>query len=77
MNRLSMNTVDQPTLFILATKDDILTADLASGMEAYVSKLSRREVLASHWALWQTPSEVNAHIKEWLDTVVFGAKSVL
>jgi len=75
--RLSQTTLDQPTLYILATQDDILTRELSLGMEAYVSKLSRREVTAGHWALWQTPAEVNRHIQEWLDTVVFGAKSVL
>lgn len=75
--KLSLRTVDQPTLFILATKDNILTRDLTSGMEAYLSGLTRREVEASHWALWQKPSEVNQHVKEWLESVVFGKKSTL
>ncbi|KAL9066729.1 MAG: hypothetical protein Q9157_007055 [Trypethelium eluteriae] len=36
-----------------------------------------REVDASHWALWQTPAEVNGHIQDWLENVVFGDKSRL
>ena len=75
--QLSRCTVKQPTLFILATRDNILTRDLASGMEDYIPRLTRREVAASHWALWQTPSEINTYIKEWLDSIVFVSRSTL
>lgn len=76
-SRLSPRTVDQPTLFIFATRDSVLTKDLSDGMEAYVSKLTRREVDATHWALWQQPEAVNNHIKDWLEGVVYGPKSTL
>lgn len=76
-DRLGNKTVDQPVLFIQALHDSVLTPDMATGMEAYLSKLTRRETPASHWALWQTPDKVNAFVKEWLDAVVFGNKSTL
>lgn len=72
-----MKTIDQPTLFIAATNDEVLKPEMSRGMEAYLSKLSRREVPAGHWALWQTPGEVNNAIQEWLDDIVSGAKSTL
>ena len=75
--KLSPKTVDQPTLFILGSNENILTRDLSAGMEAYVSRLTRREVPTGHWALWQAPDKVNGHIKEWLEAVVFGGKSTL
>lgn len=76
-SRLKSKTVHQPTLFIFATRDSVLTEDLASGMEAYISKLTRRQVNATHWALWQQPEAVNNHIKDWLEAVVYGPKSTL
>ena len=69
--------VKQPTLFIHATKDDVLTKDLAKGMGDSIPNLSWREVPASHWALWHTPQETNDHLKEWFENVVFGGKSKL
>ena len=38
-------------------------------MGKYIPKLTRREVDAGHWALWQRPDEVNAHIKAWLQDI--------
>ena len=69
--------MDIPALYIWASKDDILTRELSAGMEEQVPKLTRREVAAHHWALWETPGDVNKHIREWLETVVFGGKSSL
>lgn len=69
--------IKQPTLFIQATKDNVLTPDLARGMEKAIPNLSTREVPASHWALWHTPQETNDILKEWFEGVVFGGKSKL
>lgn len=69
--------IKQPTLFIQATKDDVLTPDLAKGMEKSIANLSTREVPASHWALWHTPQETNDILKEWFEGVVLGGKSKL
>lgn len=69
--------IKQPTLFIQATKDNVLTPDLARGMSKAIPNLSTREVPASHWALWHTPQETNDILKEWFEGVVFGGKSKL
>ncbi|KAG8624322.1 hypothetical protein KVT40_007389 [Elsinoe batatas] len=74
---LSNRKVAQPVLYILANKDNILTKELSAGMEKSVPNLIRKEVTAGHWALWQASDEVNAHVKEWLETTVFGGKSNL
>jgi len=69
--------VEQPTMFILAARDDILTRDLAEGIGKYIPNLRRHEVSTSHWALWQAPQEINDYMKDWLDTVVFAGRSLL
>lgn len=69
--------IKQPTLFIQATKDNVLTPDLARGMGKAIPNLSTREVPASHWALWHTPQETNDILREWFEGVVFGGKSKL
>ena len=58
-------------LFIQATKDNVLLPSMSAGMERHIPRLTRRDVTAGHWALWQAPREVNAHLAEWLDGVVF------
>jgi soluble epoxide hydrolase/lipid-phosphate phosphatase len=50
---------------------------MAAGMDKLVTKLTRREVVAAHWALWEKPEECNAHIREWFENVVFGRESKL
>ncbi|EME84058.1 uncharacterized protein MYCFIDRAFT_202874 [Pseudocercospora fijiensis CIRAD86] len=69
--------VKQPTLYILATKDAILTREMSRGMEKAIPNLTRAEVDAGHWALWHTPDETNAILKDWLLGVVLGGKSKL
>lgn len=46
-------------------------------MDTAVPKLTRREVPAGHWALWQTAEQTNNHIKEWIEGVVLGGKHTL
>jgi soluble epoxide hydrolase / lipid-phosphate phosphatase len=70
-------SLQQEVLFVLATKDQALKPAMAAKMEERISKLTRREVTAGHWALWEKPEEVNAILKEWVDGVVFGEKSKL
>ena len=69
--------IKQPTLFIQALSDNILTPELSNGMEQSIPNLTRGEVPASHWALWQTPAETNAIIKRWIEGVVLDGKSKL
>lgn len=67
---LEKKTIDIPVLFIQATDDAALPPSLSEGMERFVPHLTRREVQAGHWALWQKPGEINAMIGEWLEKVV-------
>lgn len=46
-------------------------------MEKAIPNLTRGEVPAGHWALWQTPTQVNAILKDWIQGVVLGGKSKL
>jgi len=57
---------EMPVLFIGGTRDTALPPALSKGMENWFQNLSRGEVNASHWALWEKPSEVNDLIKKWL-----------
>lgn len=70
-------TIKQPTLYILATRDGILTREMSKGMERSIPNLTRGEVPGTHWALWHTPQETNDVIKGWIEGVVLGGKSKL
>jgi soluble epoxide hydrolase / lipid-phosphate phosphatase len=69
--------VEVPCMFIQATRDNVLKPEMAAGMERLVPNLVRKEVVASHWALWERPAEVNQHIKDWFEQVVFARRSNL
>ncbi|EGO58054.1 hypothetical protein NEUTE1DRAFT_117040 [Neurospora tetrasperma FGSC 2508] len=63
--------VEPPALFVLATRDAALPPAMAQGMERFFEKkLMRREVEASHWALWEQPVKVNQAIAEFLGGVL-------
>jgi soluble epoxide hydrolase/lipid-phosphate phosphatase len=57
---------DMPVLLIVGTKDAALPPRLSRGMEKDFRSLTKGEVLAGHWALWEKPAEVNRFIAEWL-----------
>lgn len=77
--------LEQDVLFVLATKDGALKPELARRMvdqngsagkeegeaRGVLPRLRRREVEADHWVLWEKPDEVNSHIREWMEEVVF------
>lgn len=67
VHRIEKNTIDVPVLFIQATDDAALPPSLSEGMERFVANLTRKEVDAGHWALWQKPVEINGMIREWLE----------
>jgi pimeloyl-ACP methyl ester carboxylesterase len=69
--------VEVPCLFIQASKDAVLKPEMAAGMNKFVPNLVLKQVEAGHWALWETPSEVNQHVKSWFEDVVFAPKSNL
>jgi len=64
-------TLKQELLFVLATKDQALKPFMAAKMGDRIPKLTRREVVAGHWALWQKPEECNKIIGDWLHEKVF------
>ncbi|RFU34998.1 hypothetical protein B7463_g1343, partial [Scytalidium lignicola] len=58
---------EMPMLFIGAKRDAALIPSMSVGMEKYFRILTRGEVDANHWALWEKPTEVNRLIEEFLD----------
>ena len=55
-----------PLLFVLATQDQALKPFMAARMvPERIPRLTRREVEAGHWVLWQKPEEVRAILGEW------------
>lgn len=58
--------VTQPCLFVATTRDEALPLRMSQGMGKYCTDLTRVEVEAGHWVLWQKPQEVNEHISKWL-----------
>ena len=76
-HRLEKTTIDVPVLFICASKDAALPPAMSANMKQYFPHLTRKEVTASHWALWEKPEEVNKFVKEWLEGVAFSGKSML
>ncbi|KAF4957522.1 hypothetical protein FSARC_11253 [Fusarium sarcochroum] len=64
---------EMPALFITATDDAALPPAMSQGMDSCFDNLTREEVKASHWALWQTSEAVNQHITRWADGVLDGA----
>jgi soluble epoxide hydrolase/lipid-phosphate phosphatase len=55
-----------PFLFITATKDAALPPKLGEGMEKHFRSLTKGQVDASHWALWEKPAEINQYLEEFL-----------
>lgn len=58
---------EMPVLFVAGKRDGALPPALSGGMERWFRSLTRGEVDASHWALWERPAEVNRFIREWLE----------
>lgn len=74
---LDKKTISIPTLFIQATYDSVLKPEMSKNMDAFLPRLTRAEVPATHWALTQKPEEVNGIIAQWLEDQGFGTKSSL
>ncbi|KAK5077946.1 hypothetical protein LTR64_003649 [Lithohypha guttulata] len=62
--------VEQPCLFVSATRDQALQEWMSKSMEDRIPKLTRRTVETSHWVLWEKPEDVNRHIGEWMEKVL-------
>ncbi|KAF5023985.1 hypothetical protein F66182_3930 [Fusarium sp. NRRL 66182] len=63
---------DLPALFITATQDAALPPAMSQGMEKSFENLTRGEVDASHWALWQAAESVNEQVAKWADGFLKG-----
>lgn len=61
----------QEVLYVLAKKDQALKPWMAANMEKRIPNLTRGEVDAGHWALWERPEECNRIIEGWLNEKVF------
>lgn len=61
-----------PALFITAINDPALPPSMSEGMEKSFDNLTRGEVEASHWALWQAPDDVNGQLVKWVNDVSTG-----
>jgi pimeloyl-ACP methyl ester carboxylesterase len=55
-----------PVLFVAGAKDAALPPAMSAGMDRWFRSLTRGEVDASHWALWEKPAEINQYIREFL-----------
>ncbi|KAL2141824.1 hypothetical protein VTI28DRAFT_1911 [Corynascus sepedonium] len=63
--------VTVPSLMVTASRDGALPPAMSADMEKhFTAPLVRREVNASHWALWETPAETNKHIGEFVTGIL-------
>jgi pimeloyl-ACP methyl ester carboxylesterase len=67
--------VTVPTLMVIASRDSALPPAMSAGMDKWVPDLVKRQVEASHWALWEKPAETNKHIGEFLEGILKGPKA--
>jgi len=74
---LSKLTIDIPTLFVQATKDTVLKPEMSASMGKFLPNLTRREVVAQHWVLWEQSEAANQILREWFSKCVFGRESKL
>ncbi|PKS11947.1 hypothetical protein jhhlp_001243 [Lomentospora prolificans] len=59
-----------PALFVAASKDGALPPAMAQGMDEHFDRLTKVEIDASHWVLWQGAEEFNQHLTNWLQQAV-------
>lgn len=62
--------IKTPSLFISASRDVALPPAMSANMDMCFESLTRGHVDASHWALVEAASEVNATILSFLDNVI-------
>lgn len=62
--------INIPALFIGAAKDAALPPAMAQGMAEHFDRLTKVEVDATHWVLWQGAEKVNQHLTKWLQEEV-------
>ncbi|KAI9671008.1 MAG: hypothetical protein M1831_005093 [Alyxoria varia] len=79
----ALRLIDKPTLFIAGAKDPVLLPVLSEGMDRFWgtdesgrSLLSKKQVNAGHWALWEDAEGVNRELEDWLLGPVLGSSGV-
>ena len=59
-----------PVLIVTCGKDEVVTPELADGMEASCAQLTRVHApLFSHWNAHEHPVETSTHLVEWLNSI--------
>ncbi|KAI9803252.1 MAG: hypothetical protein M1825_002043 [Sarcosagium campestre] len=74
---LQRSEIHVPVLFIQATKDAALPPWMAANMSKNIPHLTKTEVEADHWVLWQAPGKVNVILEEWIKREILDAKGKL
>jgi soluble epoxide hydrolase / lipid-phosphate phosphatase len=59
---------------ITASKDFILKPSMAAEMGKYFNNLTKRQVVAGHWALWEAATDVNDILRQWFKDQVFKSR---
>ncbi|KAK4140324.1 Alpha/Beta hydrolase protein [Dichotomopilus funicola] len=59
-----------PTLMVVALRDNALPPAMSANMHEYCTNLTKKEVNATHWALWEAAGETNQHFKDFLQGVL-------
>ncbi|RDW65207.1 hypothetical protein BP5796_09899 [Coleophoma crateriformis] len=68
---------DMPTLYIAGKRDSALPPKMSEGMERWFRSLTKGEVNAGHWALWEQSEAVNRYLREFLAGQISGLKANL
>lgn len=64
--------VTVPALMVVATRDAALPPAMSASMNESCTDLVKKEVNATHWALWETAADTNKHISEFLEGILKG-----
>ncbi|KAH6636538.1 Alpha/Beta hydrolase protein [Chaetomium tenue] len=59
-----------PALMVVATRDAALPPAMSASMDDLCTDLVKKEVNASHWALWEAAADTNKHISEFLEVIL-------
>lgn len=63
--------IEQDVLHILTKRDRVFDAETCRATESGFKKLTKKEIDADHWALWEKPQVINDVLTQWLREVVF------
>lgn len=62
--------VTVPALMVVATRDAALPPAMSANMDALCTDLTKKEVNATHWALWEAAADTNKHISEFVEGIL-------